>query len=317
MYGCIALGALIITPWVGGWFLLPVLYSLIVGTVVSGVSARFERREYVVAFGIFNAQAAFGAAVMLSGGPTSPLLPGMLLTVILLPARFTTRGVVAGVAMTVVIMLAATAGADPSGFVDNPTYVVTNLVCAIGLAACAHALMRTEVFQRKRAVLDPLTGLLNRQALPERFEEIAVQAAQTDGSVAMIALDIDHFKKINDLHGHARGDAVLQELAYSVRKVLRSFELVYRLGGEEFLVVLPGATLAESGQLAERIRAAIERDRPAGLSVTVSMGVAAAHGSAVAFKPLFEQADGALYAAKRAGRNRVAGHLRSGTPRAA
>lgn len=311
MYGCIALGALIITPWVGGWFLLPVLYSLIVGTVVSGVSARFERREYVVAFGIFNAQAAFGAAVMLSGGPTSPLLPGMLLTVILLPARFTTRGVVAGVAMTVVIMLAATAGADPSGFVDNPTYVVTNLVCAIGLAACAHALMRTEVFQRKRAVLDPLTGLLNRQALPERFEEIAVQAAQTDGSVAMIALDIDHFKKINDTYGHVAGDSVLRQLALVVKPRLRGQDCLARVGGEEFAVLLPEVENAGARVAADKVRAIVEAARflvdNKEFGCTVSVGLITFDARMTSPQMLYEMADKNLYAAKNGGRNLVVG----------
>jgi diguanylate cyclase (GGDEF)-like protein len=308
MYGSISVGAVAVTPWLGAWFLLPLLFSLIVGAALPRVGTNVERREYVVAVAIFVVQIAYGVAVALTGGATSPLLPVMLLTVALLPTRFTTRGVVAGVVMTLAVMLAATVGVDHGAFFADPTYLLVNVACMIGIATCSHALMRSEVLHRKRAVLDPLTGLLNRQALPERFAELAELAAVTDGSVALIECDIDRFKAINDLHGHARGDVVLREIAAGLRKVLRSFELVYRLGGEEFLIVLPGADVAEAHVLAERIRVAIEQGRPGGLPVTASMGIAAARGSAVAFAPLFELADRALYQAKRAGRNRVIAH---------
>ncbi len=139
------------------------------------------------------------------------------------------------------------------------------LGCLGGVAACSYALMRSEVHHRTRAILDPLTGLLNREALADRFAELAEQAAVTGGSIALVACDLDHFKDINDEHGHERGDTVLREAAYVLRKHLRSFELVYRLGGEEFLIVLPGAPLAEAEAIAEHTRAAIERHRLGGL----------------------------------------------------
>jgi diguanylate cyclase (GGDEF)-like protein len=165
--------------------------------------------------------------------------------------------------------------------------------------------MRVEMEHRSEAVLDPLTGLLNRKSLGARFEELAQQAAVTGGSVCLVVCDLDRFKRVNDSHGHVQGDAVLTDAAYLMRSTLRSFELVYRLGGEEFLVVLPGATLDEGETLAERMRVALEDGRPGGLAVTASFGVAAAHGAEVAFEPLFRAADAALYGAKRSGRNRV------------
>jgi diguanylate cyclase (GGDEF)-like protein len=154
-------------------------------------------------------------------------------------------------------------------------------------------------------VLDPLTGLLNRKALASRFAELAEQAAQTDGSVCVVACDLDHFKAINDEHGHEHGDAVLKAAAYVFRKSLRSFELAYRLGGEEFLVVLPGSSVAEGCEVAERIRAALEAELPGGSLVTASLGVAAAAGADVRLEALCREADAALYVAKRDGRNRV------------
>jgi diguanylate cyclase (GGDEF)-like protein len=117
--------------------------------------------------------------------------------------------------------------------------------------------------------------------------------------------DVDNFKAVNDEHGHDCGDAVLRDIAYALRKQLRSFELVYRLGGEEFLVVLPGVELAAGLEVAERLRAAVEQTAPAGIPITISLGVSAAHGEHVDYDPLFKAADVALYAAKRAGRNRA------------
>jgi diguanylate cyclase (GGDEF)-like protein len=127
----------------------------------------------------------------------------------------------------------------------------------------------------------------------------------TGAPICLIACDLDHFKRVNDDYGHARGDAVLKDAAYVMRKHLRSFELVYRLGGEEFLIVLPGVPIDEGRSIAERVRTGIENARPAGLPVSASFGVAAGSGGATAFEPLFAAADEALYAAKRAGRNRV------------
>jgi diguanylate cyclase (GGDEF)-like protein len=98
---------------------------------------------------------------------------------------------------------------------------------------------------------------------------------------------------------------VLKDAAYVLRKHLRSFELVYRLGGEEFLIVLPGCLMPEARAIAERARVGLEDARPGGLAVTASFGVAAAAGEEAAFEPLFKAADAALYDAKRAGRNRV------------
>jgi diguanylate cyclase (GGDEF)-like protein len=246
-----------------------------------------------------------GIGIALTGGPRSPALPMLLLGVVTLPARFTGRGVVAGVLFTALVMLGSSAGMDLAGYLEDPTYVNGSLGCLVGLASCSYALMRSEVDQRTRAILDPLTGLLNREALRDRFAELAEQAALTGASVALVACDLDRFKAINDRFGHERGDSVLKDVAYLMRKNLRSFELVYRLGGEEFLVVLPGASPAEAEVVAERLRVAIEDGRPAGLDVTASMGVAACQGADVAFKPLFGLADAALYEAKRGGRNRV------------
>jgi diguanylate cyclase (GGDEF)-like protein len=118
--------------------------------------------------------------------------------------------------------------------------------------------------------------------------------------------DIDHFKHVNDSHGHTAGDAVLKGVAYELRKQLRTFDLCYRIGGEEFVVLVPGAQLDQAVELAEHLRDAIAASPHGGLPVTMSFGVAASDaGADFVYDTAFAAADAGLYTAKRAGRNRV------------
>ncbi len=123
----------------------------------------------------------------------------------------------------------------------------------------------------------------------------------------MIVADLDHFKAINDTRGHSVGDAVLKEVAYVLRKHLRAFDLAYRLGGEEFLILVPGSDLAHTAELAEHLREGINSEHLSGdIEVTMSFGVAAsAHDERFDYASAFSEADAALYRAKRSGRNRV------------
>ena len=305
MFVFLALAFLASAPWYGWWILFPLAWTVIFYPLVHLWMARSELPEYPIAATVINAQLVIGTGVAITGGPHSPALPLLLLAVVTLPARFTTRGVIAGLVLTVGV-LGGVVALDPRSFLENPTFVIAVLGCLGGLTAVSHSLMRSEVHHRTRAVLDPLTGLLNREGLADRFDELAVQAAVTGGSIALVVGDLDRFKAVNDAHGHERGDAVLRDVAYLLRKNLRSFELVYRMGGEEFLIVLPGAELLEARVIAEQARAAIEAHGLGGLPVTISMGIAAARGEAIAFGALYGRADEALYEAKRTGRNRVA-----------
>ena len=136
--------------------------------------------------------------------------------------------------------------------------------------------------------------------------ELGHQSQFTGEPVGLIAIDVDDFKSINDEYGHARGDAVLRDLAYRLRKDLRAYDLAYRLGGEEFVVLAPGADLEETREVADRLVAAV-RDKPVGgVPITISLGVAAAaRGDHFDYDRIFAEADTALYRAKAAGRDRV------------
>lgn len=155
---------------------------------------------------------------------------------------------------------------------------------------------------RQDVQTDPLTGLRNRRGMDEALG--VWQAAQHP--FAAVALDIDCFKRVNDTHGHAVGDQVLQRLAELMRENARGGDVLCRVGGEEFLILLPGASLEVAEQVAERLRERLEQtDIPHVGHVTVSLGVAhwPQHGSAIA--DVLQAADAALYEAKRTGRNRV------------
>ena len=149
---------------------------------------------------------------------------------------------------------------------------------------------------------DPLTGLSNRRGM-----ELALsvwQAAQTP--VAVVAMDIDHFKRVNDGHGHSAGDQVLKRLAQLMRDNSRGGDVLCRVGGEEFLMLLPEARLEVAEQVAQRLRAQVQNTAMAPVGhITVSLGVAhwPQHGSDMA--TVLKAADAALYEAKHTGRNRV------------
>ncbi|GJE35957.1 GGDEF domain-containing protein [Methylobacterium persicinum] len=189
-----------------------------------------------------------------------------------------------------------------------------------GLAILRQELRRKLVLERARhrvtrnlkvlAETDSLTGLRNRRAVSSQAPTMIEAAEKAGQPLGAIVADIDHFKMVNDLHGHAGGDAVLQRVAGSLRSLAGSRDLIARYGGEEFLILAPGLDEVATYALAERMRQrlAMEPGEPA---VTGSFGVACRPpGSGLDWEALVAQADGALYRAKRLGRNRVCADMR-------
>ena len=164
---------------------------------------------------------------------------------------------------------------------------------------------------RQEAQRDYLTGLPNRGQLESQIAKEFGDALSLSQNLGLIFADVDHFKKVNDTHGHSSGDAVLQSIAQCLESAMRRREYVGRFGGEEFIVLLPGASKNEIQIAAERLRVRIEEcDHPIGngksLKVTISLGCASFDALRhVRPKDLVDEADQALYAAKRSGRNRV------------
>ena len=155
---------------------------------------------------------------------------------------------------------------------------------------------------------DPLTGVLNRRAILSQIENELSRAKRDDTQLSISMLDLDHFKKINDTFGHLAGDAVLRESMNRVEETIRSYDAIGRFGGEEFIVVLPGAKQADAIIIAERIRLKINGNKANidGVSIpfTISQGLATCNGTSTV-DGLIAKADEALYRAKENGRNRV------------
>lgn len=163
----------------------------------------------------------------------------------------------------------------------------------------------------REALTDPLTGLANRRRFDDLLAGVVARARPEGQPVSLLALDLDHFKQVNDQYGHQAGDAVLRGVAWVLRECVRGIDTPARLGGEEFAVILPGTDPEGAWILAERLRAAIEELRTAvgsdgeEIRVTVSIGTSTLSGTTVEAARLALLADEALYRAKRTGRNKT------------
>lgn len=194
-------------------------------------------------------------------------------------------------------------GADADQRLEAATGIGTALADAMSLALSNIAL-RDKL--RSQALRDPLTGLYNRRYMEDALERVVRLAEREKTEVSVIMIDLDHFKRLNDQHGHAKGDAVLRDAAAAIINQLRETDIACRYGGEELLVVLPNCGLDMAAAKAERIRASIEAlSEPNGAQVTASLGVACVPITSNSGRELLANSDAALYRAKQEGRNRV------------
>ncbi|MBA3032213.1 MAG: diguanylate cyclase [Gammaproteobacteria bacterium] len=170
-------------------------------------------------------------------------------------------------------------------------------------------LRKTEAALRELATTDALTGVANRRQFLALAEVELARVQRFAQPAALLMLDLDHFKRINDTYGHAAGDAVLVDFAATVHDALRQVDCVSRLGGEEFAVLLTGCTVEDARMFAERLRQLVAERKVSydeqDIEVTVSIGIASMQRADVSPESVLERADAALYRAKAAGRNRV------------
>jgi two-component system cell cycle response regulator len=161
------------------------------------------------------------------------------------------------------------------------------------------------------SITDPLTGLHNRRYMERHLKTLMTDALRTNRTLSILVADIDHFKRVNDTYGHDAGDLVLKEFADRFRRYTRGLDLACRLGGEEFLIIMPDTDKVRAAQIAERVRESVAGTPfriadGSEITVTVSVGLASLDGAQDTSEVLFKRADSALYAAKRRGRNQVA-----------
>jgi diguanylate cyclase (GGDEF)-like protein len=291
-----------------GWWWVPPLAAAVAGFAIAD---RFMRTSSHPAVWVAGAWAALpillAAAVLLTGAATSPVLVWFALPAETLGFRFEPRGMVIGTAYILLTFLACAVLPDPGAALEHRQILVAAAALIVSTVILSGALVESDRAHRRRSTLDPLTGLFNRNALEQRLQELDGQPCDPgeDLSHALLLCDLDHFKQVNDRLGHAAGDAVLQDVAYTMRAALRAGDTIYRVGGEEILVILPGADHDDAIEISERLCREVRDRRPVGMQVTISIGVAVSEPARVDTDDLLARADAALYAAKAGGRDRV------------
>lgn len=244
--------------------------------------------------------------IMRRGWHAERSLRSLAVTLLLAMAALCMRAVQAAIAA-----LEGSAAADPSTDPGLGFLLASLAVLGLGFGFALVVFERVAGQLEEMATHDGLTGCLNRSTTDAMLTHELQRNRRQRTPLAFVLLDLDHFKRVNDLHGHRTGDAVLRQFVRTVRERLRDSDVLGRTGGEEFGLVLPGTDAAGAQRLVEDIRQAVQASRVISergqtVKVTVSAGVVvAAPDVEVAPEHLYGQADKALYAAKRSGRNRA------------
>jgi len=306
-FAILALALASVSSEIGWWWVIPLTAGLAGFTVADHFmkSSSHPGLWAATAWGILPLLLA--DAVVTTGGADSPVLMWFALPAVTLGARFSPRGVALGTAYILALLLVGTFGLDQATASEHHKDVIAACALVLSTVILSGALVESDRAHRRSSTLDPLTGLFNRNALEQRLAELDGQpSSEKNGlSHALLLCDLDHFKRVNDQLGHAAGDKVLQDVAYTMRSVLRAGDSIYRIGGEEILVVLPGASKKDAVAVAERLRKAVRERRPVGVEVTISIGAAVSKSDVVNTDDLVARADSALYSAKANGRNTV------------
>ena len=226
-------------------------------------------------------------------------------------AKVSMLGLLASVSITSLFVLPLPMALEIMGRISIPIIIVN----FVGVMIAAESLNRLRRQMHREQTLardistDALTGLSNRRAFDVQGPELALSGIQKKGRYALMIIDIDRFKSINDTFGHTSGDKVLKQVADAIASHARDDDLVVRYGGEEIALVLPGCDETRTAMIADRIREGIENSTVEvsgiNLKVTVSIGYVVVDKPGMGFWSAFEQADSALYRAKNGGRNRV------------
>lgn len=295
-------------PWLGWKLFIPAAVVIPFYVAVEHSLHRFRRPEYALmaAWVMVQLSLLAGAAIVPEPAPYQLLL--FVAMLVGTAAVFPARGVVFAAGANSLIVVGAGMVANPQLLINEPGLAAGPLSLIVLIALTSAVTGRSALDHRADAVVDPLTGLLNRSALQARVAELTHLSELEKARVAVIVCDLDGFKGINDTRGHGVGDEVIRTVGNAMRNHLRGFEWAFRLGGDEFVILLPHGH-DEAAAVAERLRSVIEELRVQGVLVTGSFGVAASQvDEAFDFDQVFRQADAALYEAKRAGRNRVEIH---------
>jgi diguanylate cyclase (GGDEF)-like protein len=296
-----------VAPWLGWWPLLFLIPSAAFFATAEYFLPRVARPELVMFAAWIGSELAIAGAVALEGGPRSAALCWLAIPVITLSSRFSMPGVLAGVTIASALVLAVAFGVHPQAVLHSPDLVVAPLALVLSVAVLSTPLMRSDIQHRSDAVIDQLTGMLNRKALGARVHELRQQSEVTGEPIGVIVADLDHFKRINDTFGHGAGDRVLRRFADMLRAECRQSDVIGRLGGEEFGLIAPETAEGSAAQMAGRIRDACRRisvATPLGAAqCSCSIGITQVTANDDDIEAVLSRADAALYEAKRSGRD--------------
>ena len=307
MYPMASVAVLLLLPfmlydWIVGQRLLVAMMGVVVVPLALDALALRRGRAPPVAYGwLLVPVAAAIATSLLKDGVHGAMwcYPAILFCYFVLPGWQATVGAVGLLAMTAVLVARVLGIATMVRFVVTAGLIV--VILNIILSVVGH--LQRKLY--KQATTDPLTGALNRRQLATTLDEAIEHARRSGLPVSLLAFDLDHFKQVNDRYGHAAGDAALQRVVALVHERSRRIDRLFRMGGEEFALLLPGTSEADALRLADALRERIAHAGWfAGAQVTVSIGVARFHLDQTPDAWL-KSADDALYRAKAEGRNCV------------
>jgi diguanylate cyclase (GGDEF)-like protein len=237
--GAVGVALLLSAPWLGWWTFILFSLSALNFLSIDRRMAASEHPERVSMQAVVVTLALIASGVVLSGGPHSPALPWLVLPAGMVAARFRPQVVVAGMVVTVGVILAATLGVDFHATVHDPVPVIATLALLVAVVSIVWAIEAGELHQRGEATLDPLTGLANRRQLSDDLASLWRKATR-EHPVRLLTFDLDGFKAYNDTFGHPGGDLLLSRLAHAFKAAVGDYGRAYRLGGDEFCALLWG-----------------------------------------------------------------------------
>ncbi len=288
-----------------GWIIIvPLLIDVVKGNIVRIMTKHVARPDLLCAYDQYTSIVFIGIGVYVSGGASSPFLPFLAIHGALFPVIFPRRYMLIGCGTLTAVILLASTGPAASSPNDGWYRLGVVLSLAFGIWVISRELKRSEVSYRSASLVDELTGLANRRAFDDQFDAVIQRLTVRPEPTALILCDIDFFKLVNDVHGHAVGDDVLAAVGDELADSFRASDGIYRIGGEEFACLLQGVPEDMAFAMAGVLRDRIALTMPAGLEITMSLGVATTSGGETGDE-LFRRSDRALMEAKRTGRNKV------------
>lgn len=291
-------------PSYGWWVAVLIGLDVAKGAIAHTIASNGYRVEMVYNCNQFVGVVLIGATVFASGGVGSPFLPFLAAFAGLFPILFEKSRALMSFGFLITVTVVASLGPEQVADYEGLFRIGTMVCLILALWVFGADLLNSGLEYRAESLIDELTGLRNRRSFDAGLEAIGESLVEQPGSAALIICDIDHFKNVNDTHGHSTGDRVLREIGAALDGAFRSEDTAFRIGGEEFAFIVNGVAPFRAEGMANTLRGKIRSLQPAGLQISMSFGVAM-HTEGETNQAWLDRADDALYEAKHAGRNRV------------